>query len=166
MRCALAVTAVLLTGCGSSPRTRTDRLGELLSVPAVGRIYGRCSPVERRWTIRFVADANAGDEVTYRVGSARSHSLEIAPGQALTVRLAPNRSITHVPPDPVWRSPAQTLETTVPVVLDISQGTEIHIYRVQAKLAVDAAIGDTADCALVSTSLDATTYYPGGQPPS
>jgi hypothetical protein len=116
--------ALVLPGCGGSSHKSTARpttvtvttpahtspppLTELLSVPAVGRIYGRCKPGDPRWTIK----------------------------------------------------------TTAPLSLDISQGTEPHIFRVHIAFAVAAAIGDTTDCALIASSMNATTYYPGGQPPS
>jgi hypothetical protein len=43
---------------------------------------------------------------------------------------------------------------------------EPHIFRVHIAFAVAAAIGDTTNCALIASSMNATTYYPGGQPPS
>lgn len=84
----------------------------------------------------------------------------------LVWRLAPGQFTSHEPADPATRFPAATLKTTTPVSLDIKQATEPHIYRVNIRFAVAAATGDTTHCALISTSLNATTYYPRGQPPS
>jgi hypothetical protein len=179
---ALTTSILLVAGCGGSQsrtvtQTKTTtitttvttpgpQLGELLSVPAVGRIYGRCKPGESRWTIKFVNDALATDEVTYRVGSGRAHSSTVNPSQTLVWNLAPGRFTSHEPADPVSRFPAAAIKTTAPVSLDIAQGTEPHIYQVKVRLALAAAIGDTTNCALISSSMDARTYYPGGQPPS
>jgi hypothetical protein len=138
----------------------------LLSVPAVGRIFGRCNPGDARWTIEFINQSGASDAVAYRVGNGRSRSVDIDPGRPLTLQLAPGQFTSHEPADPAIRFPAQTLRTTVPVSLDIEQGTEPHIYRVKLRFATAAAIGDTTDCALISSTMSATTYYPGGQPPT
>jgi hypothetical protein len=139
-------------------------LGELLSVPAVGRIYGRCDPRDTRWTIEFTNGAPATDSVTYRVGSGRSQTVLVDPRRAVVWKLAPSQYTSHEPADAVSRFPAATIKTTAPVSLRISQGSEPHIYRVDIRFAA-AAIGDTSDCALISSKLTAMTYYPGGQPP-
>jgi hypothetical protein len=131
----------------------------------VGRIFGRCNPGDARWTIEFFNDWVATDAIAYRIGNGRSHSVGIDPGRALTFKLAPGQFTSHEPADPAIRFPAQTLNTTVPVSLDIEQGSEPHIYRVKLRFAAAAAIGDTTDCALISSTMSATTYYPGGQPP-
>ena len=181
-RLALATSMLLVVGCGGSPsktvtqtkiatvttagHTPGPQLGELLSVPAVGRIYGRCDPGETRWTIKFVNQARATDGVTYRVGIGRPRSRIVNPGQTLVWTLPRSRYTSHEPADPVSRFPATAIKTTTPVSLDISQGTEPHIYRIKIRLALAAAIGDTTDCALISSSMAATTYYPGGQPSS
>lgn len=172
----------LLAGCGGSSTktvTRTQTVtvpapfrtggaphGELLSIPAVGRIYARCNPTDRRWTIRLLNDSPATDGVAYRVGSDRARDLGIEPGHALTLSLVPSQFTSHEPADPASRFPAQTLKTTAPISLDIKQGTEPHIYRIKVRFAVAAAIGGTTNCALISSTISAATYYPGGQPPS
>lgn len=183
-RWAPVVAGLLLAGCGGSSRTGTHQQtttttrpasvsspAELLSVPAVGRIYGRCKPGDRRWTIEFAAAPNAAtDSVTYHIGSARPRTVNINPGNApLTWRLVPGQFTSHEPADPVSSfSPltAAAIKTTQPISIDITQGTEPHIFRVKIRLAVAAAIGDTTNCALISSTVNATTYYPGGQPPS
>ena len=141
-------------------------MAELLSVPVVGRIYGRCKPGDPSWTIRFIADGSATDGVTYRIGTSRSHSVGVNPGKTLTWDLVPGRFTALEPADPVSHFPATAIKTTVPMTLSISQGTEPHVYRVNLTFAIAAAIGDTDNCALISSTLRATTYYPGGQPPS
>jgi hypothetical protein len=179
---ALATSAPLLVGCGgaqsktvtqtkiatvtTAAHTPGPHLGELLSVPAVGRIYGRCDPGETRWTIKFVNEALATDGVSYRVGTGRPHTSIVNPGQTLVWQLTRGRYTSREPADPVSRFPATAIKTTAPLLLDISQGTEPHIYRIQVRLAVAAAIGDTTNCALISSRMDATTYYPGAQPSS
>lgn len=146
---------------GAAPAT-----GELLSIPAIGRIYGRCKPGDRAWTVRFVAGPTATDGVTYRIGTAHPRNVNLDPGKTLTWHLTPGQFTAREPGDPVSHSPATRIKTTTPVTLSIEQGTEIHIYRVNITFSVAAAIGGTTDCALVSSGLRATTYYPGGQPPS
>src|SRR5438270_12495235 len=155
---AFVTSSLLLCGCGESsrespppPPARTvttppsparAHLGELLSVPAVGRIYGRCNPGDRRWTIRFINDAPATDSVTYRVGTGRSRTVRVDPSRALAWRLVPSQYTSHEPPDPGSHFPATATKTTEPVTLHVSQGTEPHIYSVNIRLAVAAAIGD------------------------
>ncbi|MGI8413592.1 MAG: hypothetical protein ACR2LV_09020 [Solirubrobacteraceae bacterium] len=180
----LIVAALLLVGCGGSsptvvhqPRATASSTGrspfisstaELLSVPAVGRIYGRCKPGDRVWTIEFAAaPQTATDSVTYRIGSARPRAVETGPGrETLTWRLVPGRVTSDESADRVSGFPATTIKTTQPITIDIRQATEPHVFVVRARLAVAAAIGDTTNCALVSSRVNATTYYPGGQPAS
>jgi hypothetical protein len=188
----LATAAVVTAGCGGTtlkyaanprstkttagPAAPASLLGELLAVPAVGRIYGRCEPGAPHWTITFTGAPTATDLVTYRIGAARARTMEIGQGvpaaqgrSELTLRLVPGQFTSRESADPSIRfmpANATTLKTTEPISLDITQGTEPHVYRVKIRLALAAAIGDTTDCALVSSRLTATTYYPGGQPPS
>jgi hypothetical protein len=49
--------------------------------PAVGRIYGRCRPGDRRWTIEFAPDNVATDSVTYRIGAGRPRTVNTRPSQ-------------------------------------------------------------------------------------
>lgn len=170
---AVAVAGAALSGCGgaSPPRrhhhTPRAQPAELLSVPAVVRIYGRCRPGDRRWTVTLVDSGTATDAITYRVGSGQRHRLTLDPGsQPLILRLAPNAAATREPALPAGHLPATTLRTTAPLVLEITQGTEPHIYRLNVRFALGAAIGDTSNCALIAARLAAATYYPGGQPPA
>jgi hypothetical protein len=176
-------------GCGGTPGANDPRStataaasgvfslpGELLAVPAVGRIYGRCVPGAHRWTITFTGGRTATDVVTYRIGSGRARTLEIGlgvpagqGGQRLSFELVPSRFTTREPADPsdhFMPAHATTLKTTNPISLDITQPTEPHIYRVKIRLAVAAASDGTTDCALISSTVTASKYYPGGQPPS
>lgn len=176
---ALLGAALVLASCGGSAShtttvtTSTTRtvaksaspaMGELLSVPAVGRIYGRCKPGESPWPVRYVNDTRVTDAVTYQLGGGHPRTVSLNPGQTLTLRLVPGQARSRQPADPKGRVPAQTIRTTVPVVVSIDQGSEIHIYRAKVTFVLAAAIGDTANCALVSSSVRAFTYYPGGQP--
>jgi len=178
---ALATAMLVLGGCGGPKSTSATqpkrtaattpghtagpKLGELLSVPAVGRIFERCIPGESRWKLKFINDTPVTDGVTYRVDRTRPRRLNVEPGQALAWNLVPGRYTSYEPADPVTHFPAATIKTTAPVSLEIDQGSEPHVYVVEIRFAVAAAIGDTADCALISSSMNATTYYPGGQPP-
>jgi hypothetical protein len=178
----LITGVVLVAGCGGS-RTATvtqtvttsisrpvpapkPRAGELLSVPAVGRIYGRCNPGDARWTITFVNDSPASDGVDSQIGTARSRENVVNPSQTLAWTLVPGRYISHEPADRRTGFGAAAIKTTQPMSLEIRQGTEPHSYKVTIRLTVAAAIGDTTNCALISSSLAAATYYSGGQPPS
>lgn len=178
----LITSVVLVVGCGDSRTatvTRTDtttisrpapaskpRAGELLSVPAVGRIYGRCNPGDARWTITFVNDSPASDGVSSQIGAQRSREHVVNPSQTLAWTLVPGRYISHEPADKRTGFAAAAIKTTEPMSLEIRQGTEPHSYKVTIRLTVAAAIGDTTNCALISSSLQAATYYSGGQPPS
>jgi hypothetical protein len=188
VRAGAIAAALLLTGCGGSSRKSTTKpatatkpgtatttaptrsglpaLAELLSVPATGRLYGRCQPGEGRFTVEFIAAPGATDSVTYRVGSARPRTVNLSPGDVLNWRLAPGRYTMREPADPISRSPATTIKTTVPITLTISQGTEPHVFRASMQFTVAAATGGSTNCALIESRLYATTYYPGGQPPS
>jgi hypothetical protein len=170
----------LFAGCGSSSSTtaaksgstspaRTSpahsRLIEVLSVPEVGTVYARCDLADQRWPIAFVNDSQATDEVLERVGAGRARTAIVKPGHRLSLKLAPGRSSSQVPASSRAHTPAQTIRTTAPVVLSVDQGTEPHVYRVRIRLALATALGDSSDCALVSSAVHATTYYNGGPPP-
>jgi hypothetical protein len=137
----------------------------VLAVPALGRFYGRCALGEHQWTLEFVADRVADDLVTYRLGSAHQRRVDVRPQGSVTWHLRPAVFESRQPADPVTRSPATTIRTTTPLNVVITQGTEPHTFRLDAQIALAAAIGDTANCALVSSQLHAATYFNGGQPP-
>jgi hypothetical protein len=139
-------------------------MSELVSVPAVGRIYGRCAPGARTWTLAFVAAPGATDKLQYRIGHVR-RTVQLNPGESATLRMRPGTARKAEPADKLSGQAAATVKTATPVHLIVEQGTEPHIYRVDAALSVAAAVGDTAECALISSSVNATTYYPGGAPP-
>lgn len=172
-----SVLALVLGACGAQsaqvhhapqrPRLHTGtsdpRLAEVLSVPEVGRFFGRCAPGSPQWRLRFVNDAGADDLVISGSGKTRRKA-DVRPGAALTWELTPGKFRSHEPSDPLTNNPAATVLTTAPLSLVIIQGTEPHIYRIDAEIALAAAIGDTVDCAPVSTTLRALTYFNGGQP--
>jgi hypothetical protein len=151
------------TPTSSSPQvTAPPGLAEVLSVPAVGRFYGRCALSEHQWTLQFVADPVANDVVVYRIGGDHARRAQVPPRGVLTWHLKPGAFRSRQPSDPLTRSPAATVRTTMPLSLEISQGTEPHTFRVDAQIALAAAIGDTTNCALVSSRLTALTYFNGG----
>lgn len=121
------VAALLLVGCGGSsptvarqPRTTASSTGrspsisstaELLSVPAVGLIYGRCKRGDRVGTIEFaVGPQTATDSVTYRIGPARPRTVDSGPGsETLPWRLVPGRFTANEPADPVSGFPTNAV---------------------------------------------------------
>lgn len=180
---AASVIALAVTGCGAAPshthRRMTARAPELasaranrpqpegrevLGIPSVGRFYGRCAPGARRWILRFVDDAGADDFVHYTFGRRASRWIDVRPSATLSWQLRPGAARSREPADPLTNHPATIVPTTMPLDIVISQGTEPHIYRVEVHLALAAAIGDTAHCALVSSQLRAFTYFNGGAP--
>jgi hypothetical protein len=171
-RTEVLVAALVLTGCGggshpsktTTPAPRAANPGEILSVPPVGRFYGRCPLGAKQFTLTFIAAPNADDGVAYRLGSGPPRTVDVRPRARLTWHLTPRVFTSRQPTDPVTKSPGGPIPTTMPLKLTISQGTEPHIYRVDATIALASAIGDTADCALVASKLSAFTYYNGGAP--
>jgi hypothetical protein len=139
----------------------------------VGRFYGQCAPGARLWTLRFEPDKAINDFVSFRLGRGPRRTMNLRPGQALTWLLRPGTVRSHepgfrqVPGDPSTRSSAPVAYlTTTPLSIAISQDSEPHIFRVDARLALAAAIGDAANCAPVATELRALTYFNGGPPPT
>ncbi len=139
-------------------------------MPLVGRFEGRCAPGARWWTLRFAADKAINDFVAYRLGRGPRRTVDLRPGQAVTWRLRPGAFRSHepgfrqVPGDPITRSSAPVAYlTTTPLSIVIGQGSEPHIFRVDARLALAAAIGDRTDCALIDSRLRVLTYFNGGQ---
>jgi hypothetical protein len=158
---AQTVTQPPPTGSGQA-RDRGPRLAEILAVPEVGRFTGRCAQGEKRWTLRFAPDpVTATDVIVYAFGSGPRHSTALNPGQALTWQLASGAARTREPADPLSHHGATTVSTTEPLHMTISQGTEPHAFRVDVTLALASAIGDTADCAPVASTLRAETYFNG-----
>jgi hypothetical protein len=176
----MLLAALALAGCGGGIRagkrspaasaTSTSSLalssppGEVLSIPSVGRFYGRCPFGARSWTLRFVAGPIADDDVTYRLADGPARRVDVRPRGTLTWELSPRAFRSRQPPDPLTRSPGGVVRTTSPLRLTINQGTEPHILRVDATIALAPALGDTADCELVASRLSALTYYNGGSP--
>jgi hypothetical protein len=141
-------------------------MSELLSVPAVGRIYGTCAPGARRWTVEFVAAPTTSERFTYRISGSPRLTFKLSPGQVVTLQLVPGAAKRHEPADPVSGYGPSTVPIATPVKLTVEQGSEPRVYRVDVNLGVAAAIGDTSDCALISSTVRASTYYPGGPPPA
>lgn len=100
------------------------------------------------------------------MGRGHARHIGVQPGGSFTWRLAPGAFTSIQPGDPLSHFPGTRIRTTLPMTVTIVQGSEPHVFRVDARLALAAAIGDSTDCALVSSALTARTYYPGGQPPS
>lgn len=183
-----ATIGLALAGCGSSAVRGTtvtttnsaarssvpaaaSRLPEVWTVPLVGRFEGRCPPGAGRWMLRFVAGKAINDFISYRLGRGPRRTVNLRPAQALTWRLRPGTFRSHepgfrqVPGDPTTRSSRRVAYlTTTPLRIVISQGSEPQIFRVDARLALAAAIDDTTSCALIDSRLRVLTYLNGGQP--
>ena len=132
-------------------------------MPAVGRFFGRCPQGARSWTLRFVAEPGTASDEVYELGP-RVRRVQVDPGAAITWHLRSGAFRSREPADPLSHALAATLLTTAPLQLVIEQGTEPHIYRVDIRLALAAAIGDTADCAPVNSQIRALTYFNGTVP--
>lgn len=160
-------TSATSTSTGQPTRSSTPApppLAEVLAVPMVGRFDGRCAPGARWWKLRFVDDTGVDDLVYSALGHGRLRRVDVRPGDALTWRLAPGAYRSHEPADPLTNNPETTVVSTLPLRLTISQGSEPHFFRIDARIALAAAIGDTTNCALVATQLRALSYFNGGQP--
>jgi hypothetical protein len=137
----------------------------VLGVPAVGRLFGRCPQGAHSWTLSFVAEPGTASDEVYELGSrTRARRVQVDPGGAITWHLRSGAFRSREPADPLSHALAATLRTTAPLHLVIEQGTEPHIYRVDVRLALAAAIGDTAGCAPVNTQVQALTYFNGTVP--
>jgi hypothetical protein len=150
-----------------SPSVAQSAQPEVLSLSGLGTFAGRCPRGARSWTLRFVVEPDtATDTVSYRVGTSARRTVNINPGSALTFHLIPNTTRTHEPPDrfvpPLGQgrglASAMTVPTTPPLQAVIYQGTEPQTLRADVRLALAAIGGESGQCALVGSSINAYTY--------
>lgn len=182
-----AVTAFVcaLSGCGASdhgqnhrtrtvvsrPRTSSARPDEILSLSALGTFEGRCPRGARSWALRFVDTAKATDTFRYQVGPAGRRTVNIDPGNAVSIDLRPGAARTHEPADRFvpppgqgrGRATAMTVPTTALLHGVIYQGTEPQTLRADVELALSTAGGESGQCVLVGSNVSAFAY-PNSRP--
>ncbi len=163
-------TTPVASSVASSPVAPSSRPYEVLSLSALGTFQGRCPRGARIWTLRFVVPRGAAtDAVKYRLGSARGRTVEVNPGDALTFRLVPYAARTHESPDrmvpPLGQGRGLTRSTSVPTTMPLNvqiyQGTEPQTLRADIRLALTAIGGESGQCVLVGSTVDANTYPNG-----
>jgi hypothetical protein len=104
--------------------------------------------------------------VSYRVGNGARHTIHVNPGRSITLHLLPDAARTREPADrfvpPVGqgrgRAGATTVPTTAPLQAVIYQGTEPETLRADVRLALAASGGETGECVLVGSTVNAYTY--------
>jgi hypothetical protein len=178
---AIAVSMWTLSACGGghkqqvrqtvivpSPSVTHSAQSDVLSLSGLGTFEGRCPRGARSWTLRFVVDRDtATDTVSYRVGTSARRTVNINPGNALTFRLVPDATRTHEPPDrfvpPLGQAgrglaTAMMVPTTAPLQVIIYQGTEPQELLADVRLALATIGGESGQCVLVGSSVNAYTY--------
>ncbi len=177
----IAVVSCALSACGGShahqaTRTRTvgsgsavhsARSDEVLSLSVLGTFEGRCPRGARSWTIRFVVPADtATDTVSYRVGTGVRRTVNVDPGNAITLHLVPSTTRTHEAANRFvprigqgrGRATATSVPTTAPLQALIYQGTEPQILRADVHLALTTLGGESGRCVLVGSTVNAYSY--------
>jgi hypothetical protein len=177
---AIAVSMWTLSACGDGHKKRAHRTGTVasrsvthsahsdavLSLSGLGTFEGRCPRGARSWTLRFVVDVGATDTVSYRVGTGARRTVNVDPGNAITFHLVPAATKTHEPADrfvpPLGQgrglATAMMVPTTAPLQVIIYQGTEPQTLRADVRLALATIGGESGQCVLVGTSVNAYTY--------
>jgi hypothetical protein len=178
---AIAVSMLTLSACSDGHKQQAHRSGtvalrsvtqsaqpdDVLSLSGLGTFEGRCPRGARSWTLRFVVDvAAATDTVSYRVGAGAVRTVNINPGNALTFHLMPDATKTHEPADRFVPPPGQgrglamamVVPTTAPLQVSIYQGTEPQTLRADVRLALATIGGESGQCVLVGSSVNAYTY--------
>jgi hypothetical protein len=174
-----AAIAMAAGGCGGSTKTvtvttrapsvatsstTTPASPEVLAVPTIGGFYGRCPRGAAVWTLQFVVPAtSASDTITSKIESGPLRRAQVNPGQAATFRLIPNAAHVRQPADPMSGHRATTVPTTEPLDIHISQATESQSLRLDVHLALTAIGGETGQCALAASRVNARTYFNGAQ---
>lgn len=143
----------------TTPST-TSASPEVLAVPSIGGFYGRCPRGARVWTLRFVASTtSASDTITSKIGGGPLRRAQVNPGQAATFHLITNAARARQPADPMSGHPATTVTTTAPLDIHISQATEAQSLRLDVHLALTAIGGETGQCALAESRVNARAYF-------
>ena len=179
---AIAMLGVL-PGCGGGHKQDAQRirtvaskaaqdpaiLPTVLSISRLGAFEGRCPRGARSWTLRFVADADANDALSYAVGTAPRRTVNVDPGGAVTIHLVPDAVRTHEPADRfvppghgVGLTAATSVPTTAPLRAAIYQATEPQTLLAYVHLALSTIGGESGQCALVGSAVNAYTYPSSG----
>jgi hypothetical protein len=154
-----AGTATTTPSATTRPTTGSD---EVLAIPTVGRFYGRCPRAARVWTLRFMVPSDsATDTISSKIGNGRLRRVNVSPGGAVTFDLLAGAVRTSEPTDRLARHPATTVATTPPLDVHIFRGTEPQSLRVDVHLALATIGGETAQCVLVGSRVNARTYFNG-----
>ena len=179
-RVAIAVViAVAAGGCGGSTKTVTvttraqsgttssttpSASPEVLAVGTIGGFYGRCPRGAGAWTLQFAVPATgASDTITSKIGSGPLRRAQVDPGQAATFRLVPNAAHARQPADAMSGHRATMVTTTEPLDIRVSQATESQSLRLDVHLALTAIGGESGQCALAGSRVNARTYFNGAQ---
>lgn len=179
---AVAVLAVTVSACGGNQKQRANRTvatapgavsqparrgaDEVLSLSGLGTFEGRCPRGARSWMLRFVDDEDATDTISYRVGSGPRRTVNVDPGNSISLQFVPNATRTHEPADrfvpPVGQgrglAKATSVPTTAPLEALIYQGTEPQTLRADIHLALTTIGGESGQCVLVGSAVNAYTY--------
>jgi hypothetical protein len=174
----VALSMCTLSACGGATtqqvvRTVTVRsppvvhsgFSDVLALSGLGAFEGSCPRGAPSWTLRFVVDPVANDNVSYRVGTGARRRVNIDPGNAITFHLIPDATKTHEPADrfvpPAGQAgrgvaTAMMVPTTAPLQIIIYQATEPQELTADIRLAL--ASGESGQCVLVGSSVKAYTY--------
>jgi hypothetical protein len=138
--------------------------------PASHQGHAERTPPERTPPRRGCLDAavrrpatGASDTITSKIGSRPLRRAQVNPGQAASFRLIPNAAQARQPADPMSGHRATTVATTEPLDIHISQATESQSLRLDISLALTAIGGETGQCALAESRVNARTYFNGTQ---
>ena len=163
-----ALAAATVSGCGGAPNgdAHKQHADAILSVAGLGTFEGRCPGGVHSWTVRFVDDAQANEAISYRVGRGARRTVNVDPGNSITIRLVADATRTHEPPDrmapPVGqgrgRAAATSVPTTAPLEARIYQATEPQTLRADVRLALATVGGESGQCVLVGSTVNADTY--------
>jgi hypothetical protein len=134
---------------------------EILAMPAVGALYGRCPPSEKMWRLELVNNTPATDRLVLRVGGSPTKRVVLQPGYELPWRLPEHAARTPGPGDNPARRSATTIETTQKSRIAVTQATEPHTVRAQITLALAPAGDGSGNCAPVATRINTHTYFNG-----
>ncbi len=148
------------------PAARLVNSDEVLVISGLGTFEGRCPRGASSWTLRFVDTGAATDTVAARVGTAPERSVNVDPSGAITFSLTPDAARTSEPADRFVPPPGQgrgramamTVSTTEPLQVTIYQGTEPQTLRADVRLALSTIGGESGQCVLVGSTVDANTY--------
>lgn len=182
-RTAIVIAGVMPSACGAGHEHPVGRVRpvvslsvadapnspQLLSLSGLGTFEGRCPRGAPSWTVRFVVTAGATDTLSYAVGTGARRTVNIQPGDAITIRLVPGAARTHEPADrfvaPTGQgrgmARAMSASTTAPVHAVIYQATEPQTLRADVDLALSTIGGESGQCVLVGSTVHAYTYPNG-----